>query len=217
MTFKFIMAVTLIGLPSSVVANPIFSDTCGMYDREATLVGAAQCAYAPTITTPVFDPDGSLKVADIAYFYGGGWENAGELTANGSDHFLTASSDEGWDSIPNSGDWAIDPSFWNIYTSAVISMHIGAGKFTPDNWAWLLVDGSLGGMTTDTSIDGWSLSETNAQAKGGGLSNIKLWGANSVITPITPITLIAVSEPAALGLLSIGLLSLAAIRRRKKA
>jgi hypothetical protein len=198
-----------------VITNAIIGDTCGKNDREATLVGAAQCAYTPVID-PVYNPNGTLDKDDINVLYATDtiWENVGELTANGTNEYLSATSDEGWGKIPNSGDWAILPSFWGIFDRAVISMHIGGGQFTPDNFAWLLTEDSIGGITDDTSVNGWSLSKTNTNATGGGLSNLVLWGSNFSTITTTSITI--VPGPATLGLFAIGLLGVAASRRRTK-
>jgi len=212
---KFIMAAALVFLSNNVFASPILGPTtsgttCGLDDgRAATLTGAAQCAFTPTIVTPVYDNNGTMRAVDIAYFYGETWESAGGLTGDGTSNYLSATSDEGWGNIPNSGDWAITAAFWEKYSKGVITMHIGSGGYSPDNWAWLLTNGVLGGLTSDTADDGWSLSIINADATGGGLSNLKLWGVLKDPTDVP--------APGILGLLSISVLAMVGIRRRKKA
>jgi len=194
---KFMSAMALAVFSASVFANPVAGNTCGEPDRQATVDLAIQCAYAPTTTAPIYDPNGTLSAADIAYFYGDTWENAGSLTANGTNGFFSATSNAGWGAIPNSGTWAIDSSFWAQFDKAVISIHVGSGQFAPDNWAFLMLDGALSGN--------WSLDLINLDATGGGLSNIKLWGVRGETVP----------EPGIVALLAVGLLGMVVVRRKK--
>ena len=183
----FVLFVSVIA--SVANATTVAGDTCGEPDRVATLDGALQCSYG------LANPDAT----DIAGYYGDVWDAAGELTGNGTNGYLKATSDGGWGNIPNSGTWAIDADFWNIYDSAVISMHIGQGGGDPDHWAWLIDPNVSGGN--------WSLDYVlNGQTGGGGLSNIKLWGVTSSAK---------VPAPATLALLGLGLVGLVATRRRK--
>ena len=190
---KLMIAITLAIFSTSVLANPIAGDTCGSPDRIATVSDAAQCAYGP----------GNPDATDITSYYGDTWINAGELTADGTNGFLSATSDVGWGVIPNSGTWSIDAGFWDVYTHAVITMHVGDGAGDPDHWAWLMVDGDIGGTVDDIWSLGYLPDGTN---QGGGLSNIKLWGAAGTAVP----------EPGMVALLAIGLLGMVVARRRMK-
>ena len=79
-------------------------------------------------------------------------------------------------------------------------MHIGNGGGDPDHWAWLLDANALSGT--------WSLDYTyapNTSTKGGGLSNIRLWGVSGGSVP----------EPSTIVLLGLGILGLVLARRRK--
>ena len=204
---KFMGALALAASSTSLFANPIVGDTCGSPHRTATMSGAAQCAYVPDNTvSPIYDPNGTIGAADIAYFYGDSWTQVGELAgADGTNGYLTATSAVGWGQIPNNGTFAIDASFWSVYDSAVITMHVGAGQATPDGWAWMMIDG--------TSAGTWSVSELpicltpDVRCNGGGLSNIMLWGAGDGNVP----------EPGVLALLATGLIGMGVVRRRMKA
>lgn len=172
----------------NISANPIIGDTCGVPDREATLSSAAQCAYG----------SGNPDATDIVSYWGDTWTNEGELTSDDTNKYLTASSDVGWGAIPNNGDWSIAADFWTIYDSAVITMHIGNGAGDPDHFAWLMDSNSTSGT--------WSVADiTGGTGKGGGLSNLKLWGAGTASVP----------EPSIIALFGLGLLGLGFARRRK--
>lgn len=182
--FIALMAMT----STSVWATVVSGDTCGVPDRVATLSDAAYCAFGSG------NPDGST----VASYYGNTWGNAGELITDGTNGYLTATSDIGWGTIPNSGTWEIDSSFWSVYDSAVISIHIGNGNGEPDHWAFLMNDNATSGTWSVDYIIGGT-------QKGGGLSNIKLWGVRKAEVP----------APAALALMGLGLLGLGVVRRRK--
>lgn len=187
-----VMALVLLGMVSNtafaiVVLN---TDTCGEPDRTATMSGALHCAYG------LNNPDADT----INGYYGDVWADAGELTGDGTDGFLSATSDAGWGAIPNSGTWAIDASFWDLYDSAVITMHIGNGNGDPDHWAWSMMDGATAGT--------WSLDYTygpDTSTNGGGLSNIRLWGVQGQTS---------VPAPGAAILLGLGLIGLVGIRKK---
>lgn len=188
---KLMIAAVLTVFSINVYANPIAGTTCGVPDRTGTLTAAEQCAFG------LGNPDAT----DIASYYGDIWVSAGELEdENGTDGYLTATSDIGWGVIPNSGTWGIDASFWTMFDSAVISMHIGEGGGDPDHWAWLIADNDLSGTW---SIDFVGCDECST--KGGGLSNIKLWGVRGGSVP----------EPSIVALLAIGLLGMVVARRKK--
>jgi len=186
---KLITAIALAAFSVKALAIPIAGGTCGVPDRTATLTLASQCASG--LKNP--------KASDLATYYSGdSWANVGELTADGTDSLFSATANNGWGVIPNSGTWAIDASFWTMYDEAVISMHIGNGAGDPDHWAWLVLDLETAGT--------WSLDYVSGgTGKGGGLSNLKLWGRGSG-TPVP--------APGILGLMFIGLTGMTLARRR---
>ena len=190
--FKLIITTIALAVFSvNAWANPIAGDTCGVPDRVAFLEGTQHCAYGED------NPDAD----DLAGYYGDDWMQISELTGNGTDGLFSATVTTigGWDNIPNSGTWAIDASFWSMYGEAVISMHIGNGAGDPDHWAWLVVNEETYGNWSLDYIDGGT-------GKGGGLSNLKLWGRG-----------IAVPEPAVVWLLSFGLIGMMGMSRLRKA
>lgn len=107
----------------------------------------------------------------IGSAFGGIWTKQGELAgSNGANDLLAINVLSGeWGGIPVSGTWSIDPSFWTTYARAVISMHIGHGGGDPDYFAWLITPGATSGT--------WGLVRNSG--KGGGLSNMKLWGSGT--------------------------------------
>ena len=185
---------------AGALANPITGDTCGDPDRTGTLTGAAECAYADD--PGVIDANGTLKDTDLAILYGDTWTDAGELTASGTSGYLTANSDT-WGSFPNSGTWSIDASFWTVYDKAIITIHVGGGQYDPDNWAWLMIDNAASG----TWSVNWTASCIAECQGGGGLSNIKLWGAGEGD--------MRMPEPGTLALLGLGLFGMGVVRRRR--
>lgn len=194
---KLLMAVVLAAFSATSMAVPstpsptvVSGDTCGAPDRTATLTGASKCAYDEGI---------NFGVADIQAIYPTDpWVAAGELTGDGSNGFLKATADQGWGNIPNGGEWSISSTFWTMYDEAVITMHIGQGNGDPDAWAWLI--------TPDTLSGDWSLEfVAGGSTKGGGLSNLKLWGRGDGTT---------VPEPGIVALLATGLLLMGVIRRK---
>jgi len=188
---KIMGAMVLTAFSVSVFANPILGTTCGSPDRVASLAGGAQCAYG----------NGNPDATDITSYYGDVWGSAGELTGDGTNGYLSATSDAGWGVIPNSGTISIDASFWSVYDSAVVTMHIGNGAGDPDHWAWLTIDNLIFSSWTLDYIPGGT-------EAGGGLSNIKLWGVRGDGD---------VPEPGMIALLAIGLVGAGLVRRRTKA
>ena len=179
------VSVLTLGLWTSAQAGVI---SCGDTYRQASL-GSAESCEAQTIGS-------TAKKADIDAIFGGSWTKVGELKAAGGNEWLSITG-TGWGSGAASGTWAIDPAFWLTYGSAVISMHVGGGqKNAVDNFEWLVTPETLSGT--------WSYSKLTG--KGGGLSNIKLWGSG---TPT-----VNVPEPGSVLLLLIGLLSVGVMRRR---
>jgi len=165
--------------------------TCGGPDRYATLDSAEACAFGA----------GNPKADTIAGHFGAdpAWEDAGELTADGTNKYLTAELTFGsWGSKPVAGNWYIDSSFWSSFDSAVISMHVGNGQGDPAHFAWLI--------TPEQTSGTWRywISDLAIYSNGGGLSNFRLWGQRAV----------DVAEPASIALLMLGLVGLGISRRR---
>ena len=170
--------------------------TCGSEQRTASIDSASYCE------TGLKNP----KVVDINTNFKSvtGWENVGELTSNGTDQFLSANLTLGsWGSSSIEGNWQIDRNFWSTYDQAVISMHVGHGKGGPDHFSWLIID--------DSTMGTWSYDLLSG--KGGGLSNFKLWGAN---TPNTKeiLSSVSVPEPASILLMGLGLIGIIRVRTK---
>jgi PEP-CTERM motif len=154
-----------------------------------TLADATDCA---TI-------DGNPKASTINTAFGGDWENEGELEdGDTADGLFAASVVDGWGNLPLSGTWTINPTFWTKYSSAVISIHVGGGRFGDSGVMFLVDQGATSGTWSGTQ---------GPNVNGGGLSNIKLWGSGEGGETEVP-------EPASLALLGLGLLGLGFARRR---
>lgn len=161
---------------------------CGDVYRSASLDSADLC-YAQTIGSTV-------KASDLTTITGSTWTQAGELTASGTDGLFTVTG-TGWGTGSASGTWSISSAFWNTFGEALITMHVGGGqKNAVDNFEWTVSADNLSGT--------WSYSKLSG--KGGGLSNIKLWGTG---TPT-----VHAPEPSTLLLMLLGLGSITLVRRK---
>ena len=186
-SFKVIPAMLLAAgfLASSAQAGVI---NCGDSYRKASL-GAADTCYAQTIGSTV-------KAWDLPAITGSSWTQVGELGSAGSNGWLSVS---GWGANSASGGWAISQDFWATYGSALITMHVGGGqKDAVDNFEWV--------VTPEETSGNWLYSKL--MGKGGGLSNIKLWGTG------TPQPQVEAPESSSWLLLLVGLLSIALLRRK---
>ncbi|HSC67094.1 MAG TPA: hypothetical protein VLC79_05365 [Cellvibrio sp.] len=156
--------------------------------RVATLSDAVECKtlnsvnlHSPAQIDGLYD--------DLGY----PWVKEGELTGVGENNLFKVEADS-W-GVDVTGHWYIADAFWDSYSRAVITMHVGQGGGNPDAFAWLITPGTTYGDFSYTRISG----------TGGGLSNMFLFGSG------TP--LIRVSESGVLMLLLMGLFSLYAVRR----
>lgn len=178
--------VILMGFCASLVHAS--SITCGNQYRTATLTSAESC----------FTGSGNTQEANIENYFGGDWDHLTGVQSSTTSGYLTVNLLSGtWGSGgPISGTWAIDQSFWTVYGSASLSIHVGNGSYDPDHFAWLITEGQTFGTWSYTKLDG----------NGGGLSNMHLWGSGEPG--------FEVSEPSLLLLMMVGLISVFVTRRR---
>jgi hypothetical protein len=199
-SIKIFISLCLFAVVSTSNAGLI---TCGSSQRTASFDAATACV------TGLNNP----KVSTINTNFSSttGWVNAGELTSDGDNQYLSASLTSGsWGSSPVEGSWLIDPDFWMTYNQAAISIHVGNGGGDPDYFSWLVEDQATSGLWAYTLHEG----------KGGGLSNIKLWGADtaSILTSTSTSTSTSnsVSEPAILAMFALGVFGLSVSMRSSK-
>lgn len=161
--------------------------------RVATLSGATSCQTQNSVNLNTS--------ADVNAILGTAhdWTKEGELTGSGTNDLLTVEADSWGTKV--TGQWTIDEAFWETYSRAVITMHVGQGGGNPDAFAWLIVPGETTGIFSYERIAG----------TGGGLSNLHLFGSG----PAYRVAQFNVPEPSS-GLLVIGAV-LAAWGARRRA
>jgi hypothetical protein len=202
---SFVASPMAIGAHNGVNANSPLDGPLAVENADGSLCGVHPPTADPyrysdsTSATSCTEGDGNPGITEIQALhpFAEQIDQVGQLEdTNGTNQYLTANSAAGWGSIPNNGSWAIDPEFWVIYESAVITIHVGHKKSVelPDYFAFEITPNALSGN--------W-LTEGPA-GSGGGLSNIKLWGVNRV------------PEPAVIALFLVGFAGMAFIRRRKR-
>jgi hypothetical protein len=150
--------------------------SCGDSYRTASVSNATSC-YSQNLGS-------TAKAGDVKAITGSSWSLVDALTSSGTDGWFTITG-SGWGKSAASGTWSISDLFWDNFTSAMITMHVGGGqKNAVDNFEWLITPESSSGI----------FSYVKNRGKGGGLSNIKLWGMGTPVkaepTPTNP-------EPAA--------------------
>lgn len=156
--------------------------------RVATLGDAIECRTQNSIN---LNDSGDLNALFGTSY---SWIKEGELTAEGNNDLFSVDTDSWGTDV--TGSWYIDESFWDNYGRAIITMHVGEGGGNPDAFAWVITPGETSGSFSYERVDG----------KGGGLSNMFLFGSG---TPNTK-----VPEPNIGLLLAIGAMSVFFTRRR---
>ena len=197
---SLVAVVASLALSGQAEAGPITCPTTGTPNRQMTLGDAISC-YSGDSVNP--------NAGTVAGHLGGSWISEGTVVgSNGTDDLFTVFvTTGGWGSIPASGTWAIDSSFWSTYGRAAISAHVGQGGGNPDYWVFEILPNSLSGT--------WSLAKLSGT--GGGLSNMQLWGSGTA-TPCTEnCGPSVVPEPASMLLMGSGLVALAGRLRRRRA
>ncbi len=186
--WKLALALTFTGMWAAVaMATPV---TClPNAERVATLDSAVICLTG--------NDDNIHSPAQVSALFGGVWVKEGELTGNGSDDLFTVALTSGsWGGNDVAGTWSLDSSFWSTYGLAVITMHVGHGNGNPDYFAWSVTPGVTSGSFSYKDLDG----------RGGGLSNLFLFGSGTSITRLSE---------SGVGLLwAIGLFAVILARRR---
>ncbi len=161
--------------------------------RVATLDDAVECRTV--ISTNLNSSDDINALFGTSY----SWSNQGELTGAGTNLRLTVQTDSWGTDV--TGTWEIDESFWQTYSRAVITMHVGHGGGNPDAFAWLITPGETSGNFTYERIAG----------TGGGLSNLFLFGSGPALRSGDPTPM---PEPGTAALIGLGLVASWAARRR---
>ena len=163
-----LLLVAAIALPGRALAVTI---TLTPTNASASLTSATSGKYGAK--------NGTQSASDVGTQFGGTWTSAGQRTSDGTSSSLTIDVTSGnWGSKEVSGTWAIAPSFWTTYSSAIISMHVGGNDDSNVTWFdWVITPSQTSGT--------WRYEN---EGNGGGLSNMQLWGSGqgSSNTPGVP-------------------------------
>jgi hypothetical protein len=201
-SWKLGLAVAAIGLSvSSAEAGAI---TClPNNERVATLDSATSCSTANEVIINDSPSLNGVLGTSNAWVMEGTLSPEPGTTGSLTNDLLTVTLLTGsWGGNSGiTGTWTIDPSFWNTlnYTIAAITMHVGQGQGNPDAFAWLITPGATSGTFSYVDLDG----------KGGGLSNMRLFGTEPTTTTGGSGN---VPEPDHALLMVVGMLSVLALR-----
>ncbi len=118
------------------------------------------------------------------------------LTGEGASLGLVGIGSAAFTQSGSTGTFSLAPGLWSDWSEIAIGFKFGTGN-KPDNWFVYLLNPMI-------SSGDWQF--VNVFSRGGGLSHIQLYGAN---TPST------VPEPGTLALFGIGLVTAGFLRRRR--
>lgn len=203
MNFKKAIYSAVVFFGITCTANIVSADTItAMIDegggKYSNTDNATRYAWLTTATSgfSVGAINGTPGASDVASLFGGTWLNEGSLTAVGTNDLFTVSLTSGtWGEGPLTGTWSLNSSFYTVYSTAIITMHVGNGASNPDWFFWEVAPTQTSGNFHYNRISGG----------GGGLSNMFLWGGGTPQVPDSGMTVI---------FLGLGLLSLALVRRK---
>lgn len=150
----------------------------------------------------------NLDASVVNTAFGGTWTEVSHLNASLVDLPLTIAFTSGsWGSNDLTGTWAIDPSFWDTYGSAVLGWHVGQGSGDPDVFMFKIVTGATSGTFSYERLTGG----------GGGFSNFQLYGSGTPTPDTTSVKPVPDSGTTlvSLGLALLGLGSMRKLIRSK--
>ncbi|MEH6910056.1 MAG: PEP-CTERM sorting domain-containing protein [Oceanicoccus sp.] len=170
---------------------------CSVSNAATIGCGSGRTAELGDASSCTASDGGNAHGSDLTAAFTGTWSNVGSETSTGNSgsFFDVTLSSGSWGSSPAAGTWTISSGFWDVYDSAVISMHVGGGnRDATDQWLWE--------VDTNETSGTWAYLTNTVGA--GGLSNLHLWGTGGSAQ---------VPEPGSIALLVLGLFGLGLARK----
>ena len=135
------------------------------------IVGLNRTGTLDTAIAGGIGTESNLDANLVHNVFGGTWTEVGHLDSSNTGptvDLLTMTFTNGtWGGTDVAGTWAIDPSFWATYGSAVIGWHVGNGSGDPDEFLFQIAPNQTSGT--------WSYKVNSGS--GGGFSNFQLFGS----------------------------------------
>ncbi|MEH6590734.1 MAG: VPLPA-CTERM sorting domain-containing protein [Halioglobus sp.] len=147
---------------------------------------------------------GNPKLKDINNAFADNWEYISYATGDESLGIdITAG---GWGQRNTAGEFSIVDQFWDDFDQAIISIHVGHGRDKSVSSGFMFL------IDENTTV-GEFATYCDPSGTGCGLSNVKLWGVNTISGGPMPPS--AVPVPAAAWLFGSALLSLGLFKRKR--